>query len=202
MKKFSWLFAILLMASVSAEAAGPYQPGDYASDFSLKNVDGKMVSLSQFRDARGFIVIFICNTCPVVRQYESRIIDLHKKYADKGYPVIAINSNDVNTSPGDSFEEMQKFAAEKGFGFNYLYDETQEVLNKYGATNTPHVYVLSKKDGNNKVEYVGAIDNNAENPDLADKKYVEDAVNSLLRAEPVAITKTRAIGCSVKLKKA
>lgn len=201
MKKLSCLYVILLMVSIAAKAAGPYQPGDYASDFSLKNVDGKIISLSQFTDAKGYIVLFICNTCPIVKQYESRIIDLHKKYAGKGYPVIAINSNDKIISPGDSFEEMQKLAAEKKFEFNYLYDETQEVVNKYGATNTPHVYVLSKKDGNHKVEYTGAIDNNVENPDLAGKKYVEDAVNALLKGEQVTITKTRAVGCTVKLKK-
>lgn len=201
MKKLSCLYAILLMVSIAAKAAGPYQPGDHASDFSLKNVDGKIISLSQLTDAKGYIVMFICNTCPIVKHYESRIADLHKKYAAKGYPVIAINSNDKIISPGDSFEEMQKLAAEKKFEFNYLYDETQEVVNKYGATNTPHVYVLSKKDGNHKVEYTGAIDNNVENPDLADKKYVEDAVNALLKGEQVTVTRTRAVGCTVKLKK-
>ena len=201
MKKLSCLYAILLMVSIAAKAAGPYQPGDHASDFSLKNVDGKIISLTQFTDAKGYIVMFICNTCPIVKHYESRITDLHKKYAAKGYPVIAINSNDKIISPGDSFEEMQKLAAEKKFEFNYLYDGTQEVVNKYGATNKPNVYILSKKDGNHKVEYTGAIDNNVENPDLADKKYVEDAVNALLKGEEVTVTRTRAVGCTVKLKK-
>ncbi len=202
MRNLILLSAAILMTTIAAVAAEPYQPGDRASDFSLKNVDGKTVTLSQIDGAKGYIVMFICNTCPVVIQYESRIIDLHRKYSSKGYPVIAINSNDRNISPGDSFEEMKKLAGNKGYGFNYLYDETQEVVKKYGATNTPHVYILSKKEGNLKVEYVGAIDNNADNPALADKKYVEDAVNALLKGEQVAVTKTRAVGCSVKLKKA
>ena len=83
-------------------------------------------------------------------------------------------------SPGDSYEGMQQFAKSQNFGFQYLYDESQDVAKQFGATNTPHVYVLSKKDGKLIVEYEGAIDNNADNAEEADKKYVEDAVNRLL----------------------
>jgi peroxiredoxin len=196
------LSTVLVMLALAVSAGEPYKAGDYASDFSLKNVDGTTVTLSQMENAKGFIVMFICNTCPVVKQYETRIMDLHKKFSDKGYPVIAINSNDKTISPGDSFEEMKKLAMAKKYGFRYLYDETQEVVKKYGATNTPQVFLLSKKGDKFKVEYIGAIDNNADNPAMADKKYVEDAVNALLRGEQVIVTKTKAVGCSVKLKKA
>ena len=184
-----------------ASAGGPYKPGDIADDFTLRNVTGSDVSLSSIKDAKGFIVVFMCNTCPMVKAYEERIIDLNKKFSGKGYPVIAINGNDKNVSPGDSYEEMQKLAKSKGYGFQYLYDDSQEVTRKYGATNTPHVYVLSRKDGKLKVEYVGAIDNNSDNASMADKKYVEDAVNALLSGEQVAVTQTKAIGCGIKWKK-
>ena len=202
MKKLLLLSAGVLILTLAVSAGEPYKAGDYASDFSLKNVDGTSVSLSQMENAKGFIVMFICNKCPVVKQYETRIMDLHKKFSDKGYPVIAINSNDKIISPGDSFEEMQKLAMTRKYGFRYLYDESQEVVRKFGATNTPQVFVLSKKDDKLKVEYIGAIDNNADNPAMADKKYVEDAVNALLKGEQVTVTKTKAVGCSVKLKKA
>jgi peroxiredoxin len=202
MKKLIILLTGLLVHSVFINAGEPYKAGDVASDFSLKNVNGDMVSLSQFKDAKGFIVVFCCNTCPVVKKYEQRIIDLNTQFSDKGYPVVAINSNDKTVSPGDSYADMQKVAKEKGYRFPYLYDESQNVAKLYGATNTPHVYVLTKKGDKLIVEYVGAIDNNADDPLKADKKYVVEAVNALLNHEQVPITGTKAIGCGIKWKRA
>lgn len=191
-------FAIILVA---AKAEGPYVPGDYVSDFKLKDVNGNLVSLSQFEGAKGFIVVFSCNTCPVVKKYEDRIIGLNEEFSKKGFPVVAINSNDKTVSPGDSYEEMKKLSASKGYKFEYLYDETQDVAKRFGATNTPHVYVLSKNDGKLLVEYVGAIDNNADNGDSADKKYVAETVNDLLNGVKPEVTATKAIGCTIKWKK-
>ena len=201
MKKILLFSAAAFIMAGGVYAAMPYKPGDTADDFTLKNVNGSEISLSGIKNAKGFIVVFMCNTCPVVKAYEDRIIDLDKKFSSKGYPVIAINSNDGNVSPGDSYAEMQKLAKEKGFTFQYLYDESQDVARKYGATNTPHVYVLSKKGNKLEVEYVGAIDNNRDDPSKADKKYVEDAVNILLKNEPVTVSSSKAIGCSIKWKK-
>jgi peroxiredoxin len=202
MKKLILLFAGSRIISVLAYSGSPFKAGDTASDFNLKNVNGKYVSLSQFEDAKGFIVVFSCNTCPVVKKYEERIIKLNEEFSSRGYPVIAINSNDRIVSPGDSYEEMKKLASDKGYKFEYLYDESQDVAKQYGATNTPHVYVLSKKDGNLKVEYVGAIDNNADEASKADKKYVQDAVNSLLKGQSAQVAGTKAVGCGIKWKKA
>jgi len=164
-------------------------------------VKGETVSLSQFNDAKGFIVTFWCNSCPVVKKYDQRLQDINAEFASKGYPVIAINPNDKTVAPGDSFEEMQKVAKNKNYKFEYLYDETQETARAYGATNTPHVYLLSKKDGKLIVEYVGAIDNNADDASAADKKYLADAVNSLLKGESPEVKGTKAIGCTIKWKK-
>jgi peroxiredoxin len=202
MKKIFLLSAGLLMIIKVASAGGPYKAGDFADDFTLKNITGSEVSLSSIKDAKGFIVVFMCNTCPMVKAYENRIIDLNKKFSARGYPVIAINGNDKNVSPGDSYEEMQKLAKSKGYEFQYLYDESQQVTRTFGATNTPHVYVLSRNNGKLKVEYVGAIDNNSDDASKADKKYVEDAVNALLSGDKIAITQTKAIGCGIKWKKA
>lgn len=202
MKKIILLSAGILMMLKVASASGPYKPGDIADDFTLKNVNGSEVSLSGIKNAKGIILVFMCNTCPVVKKYESRIIELNKEFSTMGYPVVAINSNDKTVSPGDSYEEMQKHAKEKGYEFQYLYDESQEVTKRFGATNTPHVYVLSKTGDKLKVEYVGSIDNNSDDASMADKKYVEDAVNALLGGGKVPITQTKAIGCSIKWKKA
>ncbi len=195
MKNVLMIFlSIVFLFAFTADKKG-YTIGDTARDFSLKNVNGEMISLEDFEDAKGYIVIFTCNTCPYSVLYEDRIIELQKEYAKKNFPVIAINPNDDKKSPGDSFDEMKVRAKEKMFNFPYVYDETQEVTKDYGATNTPHVYVL---DADRTVKYIGAIDNNTKSAEDADKKYVEDAVNALLAGEEVPVEKTKAIGCTIK----
>ncbi len=174
-----------------------YQVGDTIEDFSLKNIDGKMVSLSDYSDAMGFVIVFTCNTCPYSVANEDRIIALDKKYKEAGFPVIAINPNDPKASKGDSFEDMKVRAKEKGFTFPYLFDEGQKVYPKFGATKTPHVYIVSKSTM--QVEYIGAIDNSSRNPDAVTEKYVENAIEALLVLEKPAKTTTRAIGCSIKV---
>lgn len=177
-----------------------YEVGDAVTDFTLKNVDGKMISLSSFKNAKGFIVIFDCNTCPYSKAYNDRIQALNKKYASLGFPVIAINSNDAESSSGDSYGEMVRIARKKNYEFPYLIDESQSVAKAYGATNTPHVYVLAKQNENLKVAYIGAIDDSARDASAVTKKYVEDAVDALLNGQSVTITKTKAVGCGIKWK--
>jgi peroxiredoxin len=175
-----------------------YQVGDMATDFSLMNIDDKMVSLADYEAAKGFIVVFTCNHCPFSVACEDRIIDLDAKYKDQGYPVIAINPNNPELYEEDSFENMKIRAEEKGFTFPYLFDDGQTIYPQYGAKKTPHVYVLEKTDEGNRVAYIGAIDDNTEEADKVTKKYVEDAVDALLRGEQPEVTETVAIGCSIK----
>lgn len=177
-----------------------YEVGDTVSPFELKNVDGKMVSLTDYKAEKGVILIFDCNTCPYSKAYNDRIISLHRNFAPKGFPVITINSNDGEQSPGDSFEQMVSKARKKKYNFPYLLDETQQVAAAFGATNTPHVFLLQKKDDSFVVAYIGAIDNNPRNGSAADKRYVEDAVNALLAGKAVLIKKTKAVGCGIKWK--
>lgn len=178
-----------------------YEVGDEAADFKLKNIDGKMVSLSDFKTAKGFIVVFTCNHCPYAKKYENRIVELDKKFKDQGYPVIAINANDPTVQPEDGYQQMIERAKQKGFTFPYLVDEGQKIYPLYGATKTPHVFVLQKENGKNIVKYIGAIDNNYDNPNDVSEYYVQDAVNALIKGEPVKMTKTVAIGCTIKVKK-
>lgn len=199
MKKSMIVGSLFLAATylLSSFAPAGYGVGDTVSDFKLKNVDGKQIALSEVA-AKGAIIIFDCNTCPFSKAYNQRIIDLNKKFKDKGYPVVAINSNDAGKSPGDSFDEMVALAKKKSYDFPYLYDETQEVAKSFGATNTPHVFIVKRESGAFKVAYIGAIDNNTQNADAADKKYVEEAVSSLIEGKAVSKTKTKAIGCGIK----
>lgn len=202
MHTLALLVVFLLVAAIPASDNG-YQVGDTATDFKLKNVDGKMVSMKDYKDAKGFIVTFTCNTCPYSVAYEDRIIALHQKYAPKGYPVIAINPNDVNESPKDSYTHMQKRAKEKKFPFPYLIDQTQEITKAYGASRTPHLYVVQKqKDGTFKVAYIGAIDDNYRAPEKVQKKYAEEALNEIATGKTVSQPSTKAIGCTIKWREA
>lgn len=178
-------------------AAG-YTIGDEATNFNLKDVDGSMVSLTDYPEAKGFIVIFTCNTCPYAVASEDRIVALDQEFKKKGYPVIAINPNNPKVQPDDTFELMQEKAKEAGFTFPYLYDDSQTVYAKYGATKTPHVYVLQKQNGKNIVKYIGAIDDNVRNASGVKERFVANAVNELLAGKEVSVKETKAIGCSVK----
>jgi peroxiredoxin len=198
-KKSSLFFAgLILLAASTAFKAVSYGVGDNVSDFKLKNVDSRFVSLSDYKNEKGIILIFDCNTCPYSKAYNDRIISLNEKFSKSGFPVVAINANDPSMSPGDSFEEMVALAKKKKYTFPYLVDETQEVAKRFGATNTPHVFVLKNENGSFKVAYIGAIDNNTRDASSADKKYVEDAVNSLLSGKEISNPKTKAIGCGIK----
>lgn len=176
MKTLKISLVILLVGLITAftlkNTSDGYGIGDSATDFNLKNVDNNMVSLANFEDAKGFIVIFTCNTCPYSVAYEDRIIELDKKHKEKGYPVIAINPNNPQVKKGDSFELMQQRAKDKGYTFPYLLDEGQHIYPQYGTTRTPHVYLLNKDNG--------AIDNNFHDASAVTEKYVENAVEALL----------------------
>ncbi len=200
MKTLKLLVLILSLSSLTALGQG-YKIGDIAEDFSLKNVDGKMVSMANYPDAKGFIIIFTCNHCPYSIAYEDRIIALDNEFRPKGYPVIAINPNDPEVEPRDSYEKMQERAAEKKFPFPYLFDEGQKVYPKYGATRTPHVYVVAREKGTLRVKYIGAIDDNSNNPDKVRQPFVKDAVNALIAGKKVPVAETKAIGCTIKKKK-
>lgn len=193
MKASAVLVTTLLLA-----APGGYGVGDKATDFNLKNTDGKMVSLKSYPKAEGFIVIFTCNHCPYAKMYEQRIIDLHKKYEQAGYPVIAINPNDSVAYPEDSYSSMQKRAEEMKYPFAYLLDPTQEVARTYGALKTPHVYLLNKKQ---EVVYMGAIDDNPQSAADAKEKYLEKAIEALKAGKKPNPSSTKAIGCGIKWKK-
>ncbi|MEL6671364.1 MAG: thioredoxin family protein [Bacteroidota bacterium] len=200
-KILSLLVSGLILMAMTAPSG--YQVGDVVADFKLKNVNGEMISMESYPDAEGFIVVFTCNTCPVAKLYEQRIIDLASKFNDQGYPLLAINPNDPVRKPGDSFDAMVTRSAEKDYPFPYLWDETQEVARDFGATATPHTFLLKKtEDGKAKVAYIGAIDDktNAKTEAEVGVKYVEKAIKALKKGEKIETEQTRAIGCSIKWK--
>ena len=177
-----------------------YSVGSTVKDFKLRNVDGRMVSLNHFTHARGFIVIFTSNTCPIVKLYEERIIQLHRDFAPLGYPVIAINSNSAEKYPKESLDHMAERHREKKYPFPYLQDKTQEVAKQFGASRTPHTFVLKREEGKMEVVYIGAIDDKVQKPNEVGRQFVREAINRMIRGKRIRKTETRAVGCTIKWK--
>jgi len=199
MKKLVILFSFMLSTGILL--AQGYQVGDEAQDFKLKNTEGKLVSLADYNKAKGFVVIFTCNHCPYSIAYEDRIIALHAKYEALGYPVVAINPNDPEVQPEDSYDLMKVKAKEKGFKFNYLFDEGQKIYPAFGATRTPHVYVVQKENKKLVVKYIGTIDDSSRDASAVTKTYLADALDALIAGKKVELDNTKAVGCSIKVKK-
>lgn len=217
MKTYLWLAVALLSGAAAVSATfhfnpsertsdvdtslpAPYKIGDEVANFSLKNVDGNMVSLGNYASSKGLIVIFTSNHCPFAKAYEDRILALNTKYSAQGFPVITINPSDPSTHQDDSFDKMKERSASKGYTYPYLVDEGQRTSKAFGAQRTPEAYILLKSGNKFTVQYIGMIDDNPQDPGGATKFYVDDAVNNLLNGKPVVTTITKPIGCVIKLR--
>ncbi|SEL67636.1 AhpC/TSA family protein [Chitinophaga rupis] len=194
------LLVLLLPGLCSRAQEKGYAVGAVVTDFKLKNVDNNTVSLASYPNARGYIVIFGCNSCPVSRGYENRMVALQEKFSGKGFPVIMINPNDPEVASSESFADMQQHARKSSLNFPYLEDPGQVVTRRFGALRTPHVFVLQKTPKGIVVAYIGAIDNDPDNGNAQKINYVQNAVNSLLAGQQPEVTFTKAVGCGVKSK--
>ncbi len=192
------LLLLAANASFAIDLPDGVSVGDKAPDFIVKNIDGRNVGLSSFQEVEGVILIFTCNHCPYSKAYEDRIIAMHKQWAPKGWPVLAVNPNDPDREPEDSFEKMQERAKEKEFPFPYAMDETQNVAKAYGARRTPHVFLLKKEKTGFRVVYIGAIDDNARDPQNVEAQFVANAITAIQDGKQPELTATKAIGCTIK----
>jgi peroxiredoxin len=167
--------------------------------FSLKNIDDREVSFADFPEAKGFMVVFTCNHCPYAIAYERRLVELQNRFGPQGVQLIAINPNDAQKYPQDSFEMMKIRAAQRGFNFPYLHDDSQEVAHSYGAERTPHVFLVQRKDdGQFEVVYSGAIDDSWDGASNVQEEYLAHAAEVMLSGQPIPKAKTPAVGCSIK----
>jgi peroxiredoxin len=173
------------------------QLGRPAPDFSLPGIDGKTYSPASFKDAKLLVVVFSCNHCPFVVGSEDRQIAFYNDYAPKGVAMIAINSNETDNHPTDSFEHMKTHAAEKYFPWPYVRDDDQSVALTYGALRTPHYYVF---DAERKLRYTGRMDDNPRTPGKETTHELRDAVDALLAGKKPPVELTNPIGCNVKWK--
>ena len=172
--------------------------GTNAPDFSLPNVDGSTVSLSDFAGKPGLLVIFMCNHCPFVVHLRDELARFATEYQEKGLAIVGISSNDVATHPDDSPEKMAEEAVSVGYTFGYLYDENQDVAKSYQAACTPDFFLF---DGEQKLVYRGQFDDSRPESGIpvtgADLRATCDAV---LAGEPVSAEQKPSIGCNIKWK--
>ncbi|NBV68277.1 MAG: thioredoxin family protein [Flavobacteriia bacterium] len=169
-------------------------------DFSLLNVDHSMVSLRDYPKAKGFIIVFSCNHCPFAKLYTERLKQLHEMYAKKDVVLLTINSMDTLVYDEEKFVLMQKKAKKEKYTFPYLYDYTQSVAKMFHATHNPQAFVIWKVQENWVVQYQGALDDNGEHPEMA-HSFIQDAVESLLKNEPVSVPLTESFGCKLYFRK-
>lgn len=167
------------------------------SDFRLKSTDKKWVSLKNFPDAKGFIIVFICNHCPFVSRYADRLNALNKKYSSLGIPLIAVNSSDTLIFGAETFAKMTEYAKKKKYTFPYLCDKNQIVGKNFAANKTPHAFVIWKEKSSWVIEYSGALDDNGAEPLKVIHPYINEAIENLLAGKKVAIPITNSIGCEI-----
>ena len=177
-----------------SEIIEQFKVGQRAPDFQdLLGVDGQRYSLSSFDDIPILVIVFTCNGCPTVKVEEERIKALQESYAPKGVQFVAINSNNPYLSPPDTFSEMVKRASEKQYNFPYIKDEDGSVAREFGATNTPHFFVLDKA---HNLCYKGRLDDTRE-PARATYSDLENALTDLLANRAVAVSETQPFGCAI-----
>ncbi|MFY7734299.1 MAG: thioredoxin family protein [Bacteroidia bacterium] len=193
-------FTLLIFAFVITNMAFAPQK-QLVNDFSLMNVDGNKVSLANYKDAKGFIIVFTCNHCPFAKLYPPRLNELNNKYKPLGVPLIAISSTDTMMYEEDTYPNMVTKAKEEQFNFPYLFDEMQEVAKNFKAQKTPHAFVIWKENNNWVVKYNGAIDDNGMEPKQVSQQYVANAVNALLNGKPILTKETKSIGCQIAFRK-
>jgi len=194
-----WFLMMVCLAALAVGVAGvsALEIGEKGPDFTLAGTDGRVYSLATFKDAKAVVVVFTCNHCPVAQAYERRFVDLTESYKEKGVAVVAISSNDPETVPQDSFENMLRQAKGKKYPHPYLFDPDQTAAKAYAATCTPHVFVLDEK---RKLAYKGAVDDN-DNAGRVKEHWLKNALDALLGGKTPERAVTRERGCSIKWKR-
>jgi peroxiredoxin len=169
--------------------------GSSIPDFKLPGVDGKTYSLSDFKNAKALVFMFICNHCPYVKAIEDRLIELGKDLKALGVAVIGICSNDSSEHPEDSFENLKKRALEKNYSFVYLHDEDQEIAKAFGAVCTPDFYVYGN---DRKLAYRGRLDDSWKDASKVKKRELFSAVENILKNKEISEKQVPSMGCNIK----
>ncbi len=196
-RSFLYLPILLVLLSFQNENQSTLgNIGKIIPAFSLRNIDNKIVNLVDYKNAKGFIVVFTCNHCPFAKLYTKRFNELSKHYDSLGVYLLAINSMDTFIYEDESFQSMQKRATAEGYLFPYLQDASQKIGKLFKAKHTPQAFVIWNENNNWIIKYSGAIDDNGENPVLANP-YISKAVDELLLNQLVSSPETETFGCRI-----
>jgi thioredoxin-related protein len=198
MKKLLSILPIASIAFLSMQAVNDPLPIGSSlpnPDSKMKDISGKEVSFKEAMKKNGLLVMFSCNTCPVVRKYQSRTLETAKFATDNGIGVILLNSNEATRSDGESFDDMKEYGKDQGYPFSYVVDKNSSMADAFGATRTPEVFLFDKSG---KLVYHGAIDDNANDPGEVTRKHAKIAIEEMVAGKNVSTTKTRFVGCTIK----
>ncbi len=199
MKKL--IFAALPIAAIAITAprlfTDPLTIGSSLpkAEAKMKDVSGKEISFNDVMKKNGLLVMFSCNTCPVVGKYQSRTLETGKFAMDNEIGVIVLNSNEATRGDGESFEDMQQYGKEQGYPFNYVVDKNSAMADAFGATRTPELFLFDKTG---KLVYHGAIDDNANGPAQVTRQHAKLAIEEMIAGKPVTTSKTKFVGCGIK----
>ena len=191
---FYGLFAVISLTFLSFNSKTSEK---IIGNFTLKNTDNKTISLNDFTNAKGFIIVFTCNKCPMAKLYTERLKRLNAKFKSKGVYLLTVNSMDTLAYKEESFKLMQKKVAKEKIDYPYLQDKMQVVAKQFGATHTPQAYIIWKNKANQFVlKYQGAIDDSALEPTKGNN-FLEIATDELVQNKNVSNPKTESVGCRI-----
>lgn len=197
MKKLFSIFPVAALAFLLIPASDPLPIGSTlpSPEKKMKDISGKEVSFKDIMKKNGLLVMFSCNTCPVVGKYQSRTLETAKIAVDNEVGVILLNPNEATRDRGESFDDMKSYGKDQGYEFSYVLDENSAMADAFGATRTPEIFLFDKTG---KLVYHGAIDDNANGPDEVTRKHAKIAIEEMVRGKEVSTAKTRFVGCSIK----
>lgn len=196
MKKVLYLFIIIPLLSLANDknslSIGETLP---IPNYKMKSVDGSFYSLNDLKTEEGILVIFTCNTCPFVVMWEDRYKMLEEYCKKNNIGMAYINSNYKRRNSVDSYKSMIEHSKNMNYNYEYLVDNKSKLANTFNAKTTPHIFLF---DETNKLIYKGSIDNNYKDKSNVTEFYLKDAMDQMLKNEKIEISKTKAIGCSIK----
>jgi hypothetical protein len=164
-------------------------------EVKMKDISGTEVSFKEAQKKNGLMVMFSCNTCPVVKRYQSRTLEVCKYASGKDIGVILLNSNEASRDDGDSYNDMKQYAKEQHYNFNYVLDNNSVMANAFGANRTPEVFLFNKEG---KLVYHGAIDDNSNGPDQVTRKHAIIAIDEMIGGKDISMKETKSVGCSIR----
>ncbi len=189
------ILAILTMALKPITDPLPIGAAIPHADQKMQSILGRSVSFNDVKKTNGLLVMFSCNTCPVVKKYQLRTMEICKYAVGNNVGVILLNSNEASRNSGDSFEDSKAYGQEQGYYFDYVIDNASVMADAFGATRTPEVFLFNKEG---KLVYHGAIDDNSGNAAEVTRKHAQFAIDEMVAGNPISVQETKFVGCAIK----